>query len=177
MKRFIQGTLHRVANSGLAVMLYKVCSKLGEVLVRMASMAKARATFPSATNLSLDVRTDIKYPHNISIGQGVIIGSGSVIGAMAPVSIGDLVRISRNVTIETATLDFSTSLPYQHIAKSIQIGRGVWLGSGVTVLGGVTIGDYAIIGAGAVVAKDVPTGAIIVGSANRHIRSLPESLK
>lgn len=174
MRKLIQSGLHRAAGSGLAALLYRVCAKLGEILMRLASIAKARAVFPNVKDLSLDLRTTIKYPENISVGQGVIIGSGCVIGAMAPVRIGDLVRISRGVTIETATLDFSTPLPYRHVARPIQIGTGVWLGSGVTVLGGVTVGDHAVIGAGTVVAKDVPPQAIIVGSASRHIRDLPE---
>lgn len=173
----LKRALHGAARSIPAALLYRICAKVDEILVRMASMAKARAIFPDAHDLSLDLNTDIKYARNITVGRGVIIGSGCVIGAMAPVHIGDQVRVSRGVIIETATLDFSTPLPYRHIAKPIQIGTGVWLGSGVTVLGGVTIGDYAVIGAGAVVAKDVAPRAIIVGSANRHIRDLPESLE
>ncbi|MBE3023618.1 hypothetical protein IMS62_02925 [Janthinobacterium sp. GW458P] len=89
---------------------------------------------------------------------------------MAPVVLGNYVRISRGVTIETATLDLTAALPYPHIAKPIFIGNGVWLAAHVTVLGGVRIGDGAIIGAGAVVSRDVPAGAIIVGCATRELK-------
>ena len=106
------------------------------------------------------------------LGSDIIIGSGCSIGAMTEVRIGDLARISRNVTIETASLDFSTSLSYRHKARPIQIGKGVWLGTGSMVLGGVTIGDYAVIGAGVIVAKAVPARAIIVGSSPRHVKDL-----
>ena len=106
------------------------------------------------------------------MGNGVITGSECSIGSIAPVTIGELVRISKNVTIETATLDFTTALPYKHIAKPITIGCGVWLSSGVTVLGGVSIGDYAIIGAGAVIAKNVEPYAVVVGASTRKIRLL-----
>lgn len=177
MKKVIQDFLYRAAGSGFAALLYRVCAKFREILVRLASMAKARAVFPSAEDLSLDLRTTIKYSQNIFVGRGVTIGAECVIGALAPVHIGDLVRISRGVTIETASLDFSTPLPYRHVARPIHIGTGAWLGNGVTVLGGVTVGDHAVIGAGVVVAKDVPPRAIIVGSMNRHIRDLPESTK
>jgi acetyltransferase-like isoleucine patch superfamily enzyme len=48
--------------------------------------------------------------------------------------------------------------------KRTVIGNDVWFGEGSAVLIGVTIGDGAIIGAHAVVAKDVPPYAIVVGN-------------
>lgn len=45
--------------------------------------------------------------------------------------------------------------------------RGASLGSGAVVLGGVRIGAGAIVGAGAVVTRDVPPGAVVVGSPAR----------
>ena len=46
----------------------------------------------------------------------------------------------------------------------------VWIGADVTLLGGVRIGNGAIIGAGAVVAKDVPPYAVVVGNPARVIK-------
>lgn len=46
----------------------------------------------------------------------------------------------------------------------------VWLGFGVIVLSGVRIGKGAVIGAGSVVTKDVPEGAIAVGSPARIVK-------
>lgn len=51
----------------------------------------------------------------------------------------------------------------------IIIGNNVWIGDRATILGGVTIGDGAIIAAGAVVTKDVPAAAIVVGNPGRII--------
>ena len=45
--------------------------------------------------------------------------------------------------------------------------RGASLGSGATILGGVRIGRDAVVGAGAVVTKDVPDGATVVGNPAR----------
>ena len=42
--------------------------------------------------------------------------------------------------------------------------RGASIGSGATILCGVTIGEKAVVGAGAVVTKDVPAGATVVGN-------------
>jgi acetyltransferase-like isoleucine patch superfamily enzyme len=50
------------------------------------------------------------------------------------------------------------------------IGNDVWLGHQALVLSGVTIGDGAIVGARAVVAKDVPPYAIVVGNPAKIIK-------
>jgi acetyltransferase-like isoleucine patch superfamily enzyme len=47
--------------------------------------------------------------------------------------------------------------------ENTRIKRRASIGSNATVLGNVTIGENAIIGAGAVVTRDVPEGAIVVG--------------
>lgn len=50
------------------------------------------------------------------------------------------------------------------------IENDVWIGSNVVVLNGLHIGTGAIIGAGAVVTKDVPPYAIVVGNPARIIK-------
>ena len=52
----------------------------------------------------------------------------------------------------------------------IEIGNDVWIGDGVFVKNGVKIGDGAIIGARAVVTKDVPPYAIVVGTPAKILR-------
>jgi acetyltransferase-like isoleucine patch superfamily enzyme len=51
----------------------------------------------------------------------------------------------------------------------IRIGDGAWLGTGCIVLDGVSIGRGAVVGAGAVVTKDVPDWAIVVGVPARQV--------
>lgn len=51
-----------------------------------------------------------------------------------------------------------------------KIGRDVWIGANAVVLGGVTIGDGAVVAAGAVVTKNVESGAVVAGSPARLLR-------
>lgn len=131
---------------------------------RLASALRGAALFPKAEGLFCHWSVEIKYPENIALGRDVILGPGSTVGAKAPVRLGNDVRLSKNVVIETAGLDFhSGKAPYEHIAAPIEIGDGVWIGARAMVLGGVTIGAHAVIAAGSVVTRDIPANAVAAG--------------
>ena len=55
------------------------------------------------------------------------------------------------------------------------VGRRAALGSGATILGGLRIGEGALVGAGAVITRDVPPGAVVVGSPARLLVPSGES--
>jgi len=60
--------------------------------------------------------------------------------------------------------------PYRFSKGQTVIGNDVWLGENSIILSGVTIGNGAVVGAGAVVAKDVPPYAIVVGNPAKIIK-------
>ncbi len=153
--------------SRLVSLLYLQLHRLHVYSCHALSVAKAKALFPEAINLMMDYRVDVKYRENVSLGKNIVIGADVTIGAHSPVTIGDFVRISKGVSIESATLDIRGPLPYKHKSRPVRIDRGVWLGMNSTILGGVTIGENSVIGANAVVSRDVPPNSICVGSANR----------
>jgi len=49
------------------------------------------------------------------------------------------------------------------------IGEGVTIGANATIVCGVSIGAYAMVGAGAVVTRDIPDFALVVGAPARRI--------
>lgn len=59
---------------------------------------------------------------------------------------------------------FTTNWDQPNLNGGIEIGNDVWIGYGASILQEVKIGNGAIIGAHAVVAKDVPSYAVIVGN-------------
>jgi acetyltransferase-like isoleucine patch superfamily enzyme len=116
---------------------------------------------------------DLKSPENIALGNGVVIGLNVSIGALSPVRIGDHVRISRDVMIESAGLDFTDGCPpYQHVSLPIVIEEGVWIGARALILGGVTVGAYSVIAAGAVVTRSIPAFSIVAGVPARVIGTI-----
>ena len=58
------------------------------------------------------------------------------------------------------------------VCKPVLIERGAWIGAGATILPGVCVGTYAVVGAGAVVTKDVPDYAVVVGNPARIVKTL-----
>ena len=105
--------------------------------------------------------TGIEIHPGATIGRRVVIdhGMGVVIGETAIV--GDDVLIYHGVTLGGKIND--------RVKRHPTVGKNVLLGAGAKIIGDVEIGDGAMIGANAVVTKNVPAGAVIVGPQIRPI--------
>ncbi len=99
--------------------------------------------------------TGIEIHPGARIGHRLFIdhGMGVVIGETA--EIGDDVHMYHDVTLGGRSL--------AKVKRHPTVGNGVTLGAGSRVLGPITVGDNAQIGANAVVVRDVPAGAVVVG--------------
>jgi acetyltransferase-like isoleucine patch superfamily enzyme len=90
------------------------------------------------------------------------------------VQIGRAVRIGSHTSIlgfEHGFADTERDLFRQPLSSAgVTIGDDVWIGSHAVVLDGVRIGSHAVVGAAAVVTKDVPDWAVVVGNPARVVR-------
>src|SRR5207253_7913730 len=60
------------------------------------------------------------------------------------------------------------------LIKGPTIRRGARIGGGAVLCPGIEIGEEAFVGAGAIVIRDVPARAVVVGSPARQIREVPD---
>ena len=119
-----------------------------------------------------------KIGENCNIGQNVVIGPDATIGNKCKIQ--NNVSVYKGVTLEDGvfcgpSMVFTNIFnPRAEIGKMDQvrptlIKKGATLGANCTIVCGHTIGRYAFIGAGAVVTKNVPDHALMVGNPARQI--------
>jgi UDP-2-acetamido-3-amino-2,3-dideoxy-glucuronate N-acetyltransferase len=113
------------------------------------------------------------------VGNGVTIKNG--VQVWDQVTIEDDCFLGPNATFTNDRNPRSTVRPAN--LTSTRVRRGATVGANATVLCGITLGEQAFIGAGAVVTRDVPAHALVVGSPGRRIgwactcgERLPDSL-
>lgn len=106
----------------------------------------------------------------IKIGKNVFINSNLLAMARGGITIEDDVQIAGNVQLLTNNHDLYDRMILE--CQPIIIHKGAWIGAGASILPGVEIGRYAVVGAAAVVTKDVPDYAVVVGSPAKVIRTL-----
>jgi UDP-2-acetamido-3-amino-2,3-dideoxy-glucuronate N-acetyltransferase len=113
-----------------------------------------------------------------SFGQNVYVGNDVTIGNNVKiqnnVSVYDAVAIEDDVFCGPSMVFTNVYNPRSAITRKDQYRRtlvrtGATLGANCTIVCGATIGRYAFVGAGAVVNRDVPDFALVVGVPAHHI--------
>ncbi|MQA57535.1 UDP-2-acetamido-3-amino-2,3-dideoxy-D-glucuronate N-acetyltransferase [Pseudomonas piscis] len=119
----------------------------------------------------------------VSLGQNVFVGNQVVIGDQCKIQ--NNVSVYDNVTLEAGVFCGPSMVftnvynPRSLIERKDQyrdtlVKKGATLGANCTIVCGVTIGEFAFVGAGAVINKDVPAYALMVGVPARQIGWMSE---
>lgn len=119
----------------------------------------------------------------VSLGQNVFVGNKVVIGDNCKiqnnVSVYDNVTLGEGVFCGPSMVFTNVYNPRSLIERKDQyrdtlVGKGATLGANCTIVCGVSIGEHAFVGAGAVVNRDVPAHALVVGVPARQIGWMSE---
>ena len=147
---------------------------------------------------NVEIGEGTKIWHFSHVQSGARIGKNCVLGQNVNIAsnvvIGNFVKIQNNVSVYEGVIleDYvfcGPSMVFTNIvdprSKYPQVGskfyiktlvkEGASLGANSTIVCGHTIGRFAFIGAGAVVTKDVPEYALVVGNPARHVGWLSEA--
>jgi UDP-2-acetamido-3-amino-2,3-dideoxy-glucuronate N-acetyltransferase len=153
---------------------------VSDVFVHESSFVDAGAVIGTGTKIwhFCHVMPGAVIGERCSLGQNVVVMNG--------VRVGNNVKVQNNVSIyEGVELEddvfcgpsmvFTNVLnPRSHVSRRHEyqktlVRRGTSIGANATIVCGVTLGEYSFIGAGAVVAKDVPAYALMVGVPARRV--------
>ncbi len=113
-----------------------------------------------------------------SLGQGVYVGNDVVIGDNVKiqnnVSVYDAVSLEDDVFCGPSMVFTNVYNPRSAVTRKDEyrrtlVRRGATLGANCTIVCGTTIGAFAFVGAGAVINKDVPDFALMVGVPARQV--------
>ena len=120
---------------------------------------------------------------DVSLGQNVFVGNKVVIGNQCKIQ--NNVSVYDNVTLEDGVF-CGPSMVFTNVYNprslierkseylDTHVKRGATLGANCTIVCGTTIGEYAFIGAGALINKDVPAYALVVGVPAKQIGWMSE---
>ncbi len=120
---------------------------------------------------------------NCTLGQNVFVAAGVILG--------NNVKVQNNVSLYTGVeceddVFLGPSMVFTNVLnprsaverkkeyRRTRVGKGASIGANATIICGHDIGTFAFVGAGAVVTKDVPPYALVVGNPARQVGWMSE---
>ena len=179
MNEFLQSVIDRdpAAKSKLSVILTYpgVKAVLFHQIAHFFSVAKFDLVSRVISQFSRFL-TGIEIHPKAKIGKNLFIdhGMGVVIGETS--EIGDNVTIYHSVTLGGISPSIDSD-SQRDVKRHPTLKNNVVVGSGAQVLGPIVVGENAKIGANAVVTKDVPENAVMVGIPAKNVGTTTEEFK
>ena len=120
---------------------------------------------------------------DVVIGRGALVENDTTVGARTKIQAEAYVTAYSTLEddvfiapcVVTANDNFMGRTEKRHaLRKGPTIRRGARIGGAAILLPGIEVGEEAFVGAGAVVLKDVPARAVMVGNPARQLRDVPD---
>jgi len=130
-------------------------------------LANARIGKNCNINAHTFIENDVTIGDNVTVKCGVYLWDG--------LRVEDNVFIGPNATFTNDK--FPRSKEYPEVFSKIIIRKGASIGGGAIIMPDIEVGKYALVGAGAVVTKNVPDYAVVVGNPARVTGTVPSHEK
>ena len=98
---------------------------------------------------NVKVGNGVKIQNNVSLYNGVVLQNDVFVGPSV---------------VFTNVINPRSFIERKHEFKQTMVEQGASIGANATLICGITVGEYAMVGAGAVVTKDVPAYAVVIGN-------------
>lgn len=112
----------------------------------------------------------------LTIEDNVFIGPNAHIDATGGVTVKTGCIFAPSVTIYSRAHNYDSvdlrGLPFDNrvLCKPVIVGEYSWIGRGAVIMPGVSIGKGCVIGANAVITKDIPDYAVVVGNPGKVVK-------
>lgn len=121
----------------------------------------------AGANLVSIVHPSAIVSRHASIGPGAVIFASAVINACSVVGAGAIINTGAIVEHDCVIGDFAHVSPNAVLAGGVTIGQQVWVGACASIRQLISVGQNCIVGMGAVVTKDIESGATVMGNPAR----------
>ena len=98
---------------------------------------------------NVKVGNGVKIQNNVSLYNGVVLQNDVFVGPSV---------------VFTNVINPRSFIERKHEFKQTMVEQGASIGANATLICGITVGEYAMVGAGAIVTKDVPAYAVVMGN-------------
>ncbi|SMC69969.1 acetyltransferase [Moheibacter sediminis] len=175
LKIKIQGFVD--ANTNIKTLLdYEVSHKIPEnaknIIISIGNNNTRKKIYETHTKYTYPIliHPNSNVSHRAQLDIGSVVMAGSTINSETKIGKHCIINTNASIDHDCIIEDFVHISPNAALAGSVYVSEGTHIGIGASVIQGLKIGKWATIGAGAVIIKDVPDYAVVVGNPARIIK-------